>query len=211
MSDRIEGDPDADGHDRQRITTGGNAMSRLSTLDEKNLAPDARAFLEALNSGPRGKIGLIGPFAVWAHSPKIGNAAQAFGGVVRFQTALPERVKEIAICTVGAHYKAKFEFAAHGPMAIAAGVPADAVDAIRRGIEPNFADAADRASYAVARELVFEHRLSDATYSAAKNHFGEAALVDLVTIIGYYCMISLTLNAFDVPLTTRMTDPFPER
>ena len=185
-------------------------MSRLSTLDENNLAPDARAFLDALNSGPRGKIGLVGPFGVWAHSPKIGNAAQVFGGTVRFQTTLPERIKEIAICTVGAHFKAKFEFAAHGPMAIAAGVPPDAVDAIRRGIEPDLADAADRASYAVARELVREHRLSDATFAAARNHFGEAALVDLVTIVGYYCMISLTLNAFEVPLTSRMTDPFPE-
>src|SRR5690242_17319199 len=75
----------------------GEPMSRLSPLDEANLAPDARAYLDALNSGPRGKIGLIGPFGVWAHAPKIGNAAQAFGGAVRFQTTLPERIKEIAI------------------------------------------------------------------------------------------------------------------
>jgi 4-carboxymuconolactone decarboxylase len=185
-------------------------MSRLSPLDEHNLAPDARAFLDALNSGPRGKIGLIGPFGVWAHAPKIGQAAQAFGATVRFQSTLPERIKEIAICTVGAHYKAKFEFAAHGPMAIAAGVPAAAVEAIRRGADPNFADAADRASHRVARELVLEHKLSDAAFTEAKAHFGEAALVELVTIIGYYCMISLTLNAFDVELTPRMTDPFPQ-
>src|SRR5262245_56016054 len=51
---------------------GRTDMSRLSELDEKNLAPEARAFVEALNSGPRGKIGLIGPFGVWAHSPRIG-------------------------------------------------------------------------------------------------------------------------------------------
>ena len=186
-------------------------MSRLSTLDEANLAPDARAFLDALNSGPRGKIGLIGPFGVWAHAPKIGQAAQAFGGTVRFQTTLPERVKEIAICTVGAHYKAKFEFAAHGPMAITAGVPAAAVDAIRLGTDPHLTDPADQASYRVARELLGEHRLSDATFEGAKARFGEAALVELVTIIGYYCLISLTLNAFDVGLTSRMTDPFPKQ
>jgi 4-carboxymuconolactone decarboxylase len=184
-------------------------MSRLSKLDEKNLAPDARAFLDALNSGPRGKIGLIGPFGVWAHAPKIGQAAQAFGGAVRFQTTLPERIKEIAICTVGAHYKAKFEFAAHGPMAIAAGVPAAVVDAIRLGTEPDFSGPDDLASYRVARELLRAHRLSDATFADAKDRFGEAAFIELVTIIGYYCLICLTLNAFDVELTSRMTDPFP--
>ena len=184
-------------------------MSRLSALDEKNLAPDARAFLDALQSGPRGKIGLIGPFGVWAHAPTLGRAAQAFGGALRFETSLPERVKEIAICTVGAHYKAKFEFAAHGPMAIAAGVPTAAVEAVRTGRDPDLAEPADRASYRVARELLLEHRLSDATFAHAKACFGEAALVELVTIIGYYCLISLTLNAFDVELTSRMTDPFP--
>jgi len=184
-------------------------MSRLSALDEKNLAPDAQLFLDALQSGPRGKIGLIGPFGVWAHAPTIGLAAQAFGGVARFKTSLPERVKEIAICTVGAHYKAKFEFAAHGPMAIAAGVPATAVDAIRLGKDPILTEPADRASYRVARELMLERRVSDATFADAKARFGETALVELVTIIGYYCMISLTLNAFEVPLTARMTDPFP--
>ena len=184
-------------------------MSRLSTLDEKNLEPDARAFLDALNSGPRGKIGLIGPFGVWAHAPALGQAAQAFGGAVRFKTQLPERIKEIAICTVGSHYKAKFEFAAHGPMAIAAGVPAAAVEAIRLGVDPKLTDPADLASYRVARELLQEHRLSDATFADAKARFGEAALIELVTIIGYYCLISLTLNAFDVELTSRMTDPFP--
>ena len=94
-------------------------------------------------------------------------------------------------------------------MAIAAGVPAAAVEAIRLGNDPNFADAADRASYRIARELLLQHRLSDATFADAKARFGEAPLIELVTIIGYYCMISLTLNAFDVELTTRMTDPFP--
>jgi 4-carboxymuconolactone decarboxylase len=88
-------------------------------------------------------------------------------------------------------------------------VPAAAVEAIRLGADPNFTDPADRASHRVARELLLEHRLSDATFTDAKSRFGEAALIELVTIVGYYCMISLTLNAFDVSLTSRMTDPFP--
>jgi len=146
---------------------------------------------------------------VWLHAPTIGHAAQSFGAVVRFGTALPERIKEIAICTVGAHYQAKFEFAAHGPMAIAAGVSPDAVEALRIGRDPAFSDAADAASHRVARELLAEHRISAATYADARRHFGESGLVELVTIVGYYCLVSLTLNAFDVPLTGRMTDPFP--
>jgi len=212
-------------------------MSRLSPLDEASLSDAQRALFDAINSGPRAqrratpdpsapqgatstpsagqgatsiKLGLSGPFSVWLRAPTIGDAAQSFGAVVRFGTALPERIKEIAICTVGAHYQAKFEFAAHGPMAIAAGVSPEVVEAIRVGREPVFSEAADAASQRVARELLGEHRISAETYTEARRHFGESGLVELVTIVGYYCLVSLTLNAFEVPLTARMTDPFPD-
>jgi 4-carboxymuconolactone decarboxylase len=188
-------------------------MSRLSPLDESSMSDAQRALLEALNSGPRarqGKIAPVGPFGVWLRSPTIGHAAQSFGAAVRFETSLPERIKEIAICTVGAHYRAKFEFAAHGPMAIRAGVPAEAVEAIRVGEDPQLSDAADIASYRIARQLLTRHRLEEATYGDAVQRFGESGLVELVTVIGYYCLVCLTLNAFDVEVTERMTDPFPD-
>jgi 4-carboxymuconolactone decarboxylase len=50
----------------------------------------------------------------------------------------------------------------------------------------------------------------DATYVAACDTFGETGLIELVGIIGYYCMVSLTLNAFEVSLTDGMEDPFPD-
>jgi 4-carboxymuconolactone decarboxylase len=188
-------------------------MSRLSPLDETSMSDAQRALHEALNSGPRarqGKIAPVGPFGVWLHAPTIGHAVQSFGAAVRFGTTLPERIKEIAICSVGAHYRAKFEFAAHGPMAIAAGVPAAAVEAIRVCEDPDLIDAADGASYRIARELLTRHRLDDATYADAVQRFGESGLVELVTVIGYYCLVCLTLNAFEVDVTPRMTDPFPD-
>jgi len=95
-------------------------------------------------------------------------------------------------------------------MAITAGVPNEAVEAIRVGCEPGLTDPADAASYQVARELLTTHRLSAATYTEAAERFGESGLVELVSIIGYYCLICLTLNAFEVPLTAQMTDPFPD-
>jgi len=188
-------------------------MTRLDPLDESALTVEQRAVVDALRSGPRarqGQLALVGPFGVWVRSPTIGHAVQAMGAVARFKTGLPERAKEIAICVVGAHYRAKFEFAAHGPMAIAAGVPAAAIEAIRTGRDPGFTDAADAASYQIARELLEIHRVSDATFADGKARFGEAGMIELVSIIGYYCLVSLTLNAFEIPVTGRMTDPFPD-
>ncbi len=186
-------------------------MSRLSPLDVEGLNDEQRAVLDAIRSGPRGAgVGLAGPFGVWVRAPRIGNAVQALGAAARFETRLPDNVKEVAICTVGAHYRARFEFAAHSRMALTAGVAAAAVEAIRSGAEPRFERDGEALAYRVASELLTGHRLDDATCRQAVEAFAEEGLVELVTIVGYYCMVSLTLNAFEVPLADGMTDPFPD-
>ena len=65
-------------------------------------------------------------------------------------------------------------------------------------------------AHAVAAQLVRHHRISDATYAAAIDAFGETGLVELVTTVGYYCLISVTLNAFEIPLPDDWDDPFPD-
>jgi 4-carboxymuconolactone decarboxylase len=188
-------------------------MSRLGPLDLDTLNAAQQTLLDKIQSGPRGarhgRIGLSGPFGVWLRSPRIGDAAQAFGAAVRFQTSLPERVKEIAICTVGAFYRARFEFAVHGRLALDAGVSETAIEAIRSGVAPVLTDPGEALAHEIARALVSEHRLSDDLYRRARAHFDESEMVELVTIVGYYCQISLTLNAFEVPLPDGVGDPFP--
>ncbi len=186
-------------------------MSRLPPLDVDDLKPEQREVLDAIRRGPRGaRIGLVGPFDVWVRAPRIGQAVQSLGAAARFATTLSENVKEVAICTVGAHYRARFEFAAHSRMAVAAGVTPAVVEAIRAGAEPSFERDDEALAYRLARALVTTHRIDDDSYRQAERTFGEQALIELVTIIGYYCLVSLTLNAFEVPLTDAMTDPFPD-
>jgi 4-carboxymuconolactone decarboxylase len=188
-------------------------MSRLDPLDPAELNAEQQALLDAIQSGPRGarhgRIGLAGPFGVWLRSPTIGAAAQAFGAAVRFRTSLPENVKEVAICTVGAFYRARFEFAVHARLAREAGVSEAAIEAIRTGARPPLDDAGEALAHGVADALLREHRLNDDLYRRAQAHFGESGMVELVTIVGYYCQISLTLNAFEVPLPDDADDPFP--
>jgi len=185
-------------------------MPRLDTLDPEQLNDAQREVYDAIQSGPRGKMPLVGPFAVWVRSPTIGNAVQTLGGVARFGTDLTEDVKEVAICTVGAHYHAKFEFAAHARLARNAGVDSEAVDALQAGAAPSFPNDEQATAHAVAKQLVEQHRIQDETYAKAVDLFGEARLIELVSIIGYYTLVSFTLNAFEVPLGDNMDDPFPD-
>ncbi len=185
---------------------------RLPELEESALSEAQREVLQAIRSGPRasqhGAIGLVGPFGVWVRAPQIGNAIQALGAAARYQTELDEAVKEVAICTVGAFYQAKFEFAAHGALARAAGVSEQAVEQLRVGQTPDLPGPQALANR-VARSLLEQHRIDVATYGEALAEFGEQGLIELVSVIGYYCLVSLTLNAFEVPVREGMADPFP--
>ena len=185
-------------------------MTRLPPLDPENLTPDQQAVYDAMRQGPRGDLGLVGPFGVWARSPSVGNTIQQFGADMRFATtSISETVKEVAICTVGAHFRAKFEFAAHRALAMRAGVTETVVDGIRAG-NPEFNDADQALAFAITRGLLDENRINDELFNQAIDAWGENGLIELTSVIGYYCLVSLTLNVFEVPLSPGMADPFPE-
>ena len=144
--------------------------------------------------------GLAGPFNAWVHAPSVGSRLLALGTVLRFGTSIDRRLVELAIITVGAHYRAEFEWWAHSRMAREAGVSPEVIDAVRRGGQPPFADEAERSVHAVASELVSTGSLTDATRAEAQRLLGHSGLVELVSLCGYYTLVSYTLNAFAVPL-----------
>ena len=118
------GPEDSRNLDRKR-TVGG----RLPPLEPAALDVAQVRVLEAMMAGPRGKSGLLsrgrpvgGPFAPWLRSPGFADLAQSLGAFVRYGTSLEPRLSELAIIVVGAVWKADYEFAAHGPMAIRAGI-----------------------------------------------------------------------------------------
>lgn len=188
-------------------------MTRLEPITVEDLDPEQRGVYDAIQSGPRGKnrtVGLVGPFGIWVRSPAVGMAIQNLGAVARFTASLPEDVKEVAICAVGAHFRAKFEFAAHRALALQAGVKEEIVDAIQREAVPVFDDAGQRTAHDIARQLLTRKRIDDDAYARGKSQFGESALIELVSIIGYYCLVSVTLNAFEVGVGGNMVDAWPE-
>ena len=185
---------------------------RLPKLEISELTAAQKVVFDQIQRGPRStggrQIGLIGPFGVWVRAPLVGGAVQALGSAVRFEATLANNVKEVAICTVGVFHQSRFEFAAHRKLAIEASVDAAALESLRAGGDPGFTG--DEAiAYRVAQQLLHEHRIDRALYGEAVASLGEEALIELVTTIGYYCLVSLTLNAFEIPLEDGMDDPFP--
>ena len=181
-------------------------MTRMPDIVYDKLDPDQRRVYDAIVAGPRGQV--QGPLRVWLQSAQLADRAQALGAFCRFGTSLPPRLSELAILITGAFWRAKFEWHTHAPIGIKAGLDPAAVEAIRTGRPPNFAKPDEAAAYAFGHELLTTRKVSDATYARAVEQLGMKGVVELTGILGYYGLISLTLNAFEVPLPDGASDPF---
>jgi 4-carboxymuconolactone decarboxylase len=183
---------------------------RLSKLDENNLTADQRALADSIKSGPRGQFKMSGPFAIYLHAPTFGELAQKLGGHLRFKTGVSPRLSEFAIMCTAQHWKAQYEWAMHEPMAEKAGVKPQTIRDIQAGRAPKSAPRDEMAIYAFIKELYAKKRVSTGVYNRVKKLLGEAAVVELVGILGYYAMVSMTLNTFKAPLPQGMKAPFKE-
>jgi 4-carboxymuconolactone decarboxylase len=181
-------------------------MPRLPELHPETFSPEQKKVHDAILAGPRGKI--VGPLKVWLHSPGLAEHAQALGAYCRFNSSLPPRLSELAIIITGAFWKANYEWFAHAPLAIKAGIDPAAVEAIRTGAKPTLTKADEQVIYDFTTELTTTRRVSDASFARAKKELGEKSVIDLVGIIGYYGLVSVTLNSFEMLLPDGEKLPF---
>jgi 4-carboxymuconolactone decarboxylase len=184
---------------------------RLALIEEQRMNDAQRALMDAIRSGPRGKsITPRGPFAVWLHAPEFGQLAQALGGHVRYKTALPPRLSEFAILCTARLWRAQYEWFAHAPMAEKGGVKPKTIQDLRAGRLPKSAPKDERAIYDFIQELYKTKRVSDRNYKRVHGFLGDTATVELIGILGYYVMISMTLNVFRMMPPGSAPLPFAE-
>lgn len=192
-------------------------MTRLTFLTRGELDEDQAGLWDALVESRGGGVdlfdpdgALVGPFNSWIHAPRIGRRLSSLGAHLRFRTSLDRRLSEVAICTVGAHWQSEFEFWAHAPMAIEHGVSESVVEALRAGEVPEFDRDDERIVHAVVHQLLNDRRVDDETYAAAEELLGEQGLVELASTIGYYCLVSMLLNLFEVALPAGEPESWPD-
>jgi 4-carboxymuconolactone decarboxylase len=180
-------------------------MSRLPYLRRGDLDDAGLAVWDALVAS-RGRHvigdggGLVGPFNAWVHAPGAGARLTDLGAVLRFGTSIDRRLLELAIIVVAAHWKAEFEWWAHARMAREHGISEAIVAAVQRGDTPQFEEEDEALTHTFASQLVVSGRVDDATYASAVERLGHQGAVELVSLCGYYTLVSFTLNAFAVPL-----------
>ncbi len=173
-------------------------MSRLSELKVADLDAEQQRALAKLRT-VISQDGLGGPFSVWLRMPGIGPAIIDLFVAMRNQTKLDRRLFELMTLVVIRRWSAQFAWWAHGPRAQQLGIAPEIVEAIRTNRVPTITKPDERIVYELTSEIMEKHALSEATCARAKAVLGEAVLIELVTSVGFYNMVGITLISFDVP------------
>jgi 4-carboxymuconolactone decarboxylase len=139
-----------------------------------------------------------GPFAVWLRNAELAEHTLALQDLVASRVQLKRRLVQLMILVSARFSNAQFAWFIHAPHALQLGISPDIVEAIRERRTPTFTHEDERLVYDITTELNTTHRLSEANFNRGMSMFGEQKMVELVSAIGFYSMVGMTLNAFEV-------------
>ena len=142
---------------------------------------------------------LPGPTKIWVHNPKLAKAAGPLGAYFRTGYTLSEREREIAVCIINSKWHSIYPTNAHERAGKAAGLPADKVEALLSGLHPSFAARREQVIYEMATCLANSRWVAKGLYDRALEALGHVGITDVICLMGYYTMVSMTLAFYDVP------------
>ena len=181
---------------------------RMPEIPIDKMSPAQRGVADAIMSGPRKSIG--GPFNAWLRSPELADRLQKVGEYVRFNSSLDKRVNEMAILMTAQAWGSQYEWYAHAPLALKAGLDPAIISAIGAGRKPDNMKDDEAIVWEFTTQLRRDRGVDDAIYARALEKFGERGIIDLVGVNGYYDVVSMTLNVAQVKAPADAELPFQQ-
>jgi 4-carboxymuconolactone decarboxylase len=184
-------------------------MVRFAPLKPEELTPAQKAWAEELAAPPRnGKI-TNPPFRAYIRSPDLAPKLTALADYLRWHSSLPPRLSELAILITAREWTAQYEWYAHYPHAIEGGLDPKVAAAIAAGKRPEGMRDDETALYDLVTSLYHDKKVTDAVYKAALEKFGERGIMDIIGIIGFYDITSMTLITMQGGVPEGKTPPLP--
>src|SRR4051794_13479724 len=181
------------------------AQDRMPPLAPDKMT-DAQKQAAATFSEGRG-YAIRGPFVPLIRSPEVMLRAKAMGDYLRFKSVLAPRINEMVIIITAREWTQNYEWNAHQPAALKAGLRPEIADAIADGRRPTGMAEDEEVAYDMATEILRLKRVSNATYARAVAKFGEQGVIDLLGVVGYYNFLAIVLNATRTPLPEGVPEP----
>jgi 4-carboxymuconolactone decarboxylase len=180
---------------------------RLPKLKYEQLTPRQR---EAHDNHAAKRDRVSGPYNVWLHSPELMDKVSPLSNYMRWDAALPEKLREFGILVTARYWDAQYSWNAHVDKARASGIPDAVIAALAKGETPQFEADDERVYYTFAMEILRNHFVKEETFAAARKIFGDKGVVDLIGSVGYFSMLQICLNSAEVDLQTDREPPFPD-
>jgi 4-carboxymuconolactone decarboxylase len=184
-------------------------MTRQSPPDLTAITPEQKTqyerFTQTRKPRPDGALG--GPFDPWMTNAELFQRLTGLGGMLWARTSLDRGLVELAICVTGKFWEANVEWAAHAPRAIEFGVAASVLDDVLAGRRP-VGRPEDELVYDLCQTMHETHALPRPLFDAGVAAFGDRGVAELMAVIGYYTLVSMTLNAFEVQVGPGLVAPF---
>jgi len=172
---------------------------RIERVSPDEMSAEQKEVYDANVASKRGRM--PAPVHAWIRSPQMAKRMEPLGEFLRYDASLGARLSEIAILVCARHWTAHFEWYAHKRLGLEAGIEPDIIAAIATRRAPDFSgDAKGQIVHDVSKALMEQHRLQQDLYDKAVAALGEKGLVELIGLLGYYCLVSMTLNTFEFDL-----------
>jgi 4-carboxymuconolactone decarboxylase len=169
-------------------------MPRIAIIDRADMNAEQARVYDAAKQGS-GIVG--GPYFAYIRLPKLFEACQSLRESLA-KGPLSAREAQVVNLVVARHWNARYPWFAQARRSRSVGIDEAVIDAINARQTPDLPDARERTCFAVARELLAEKSLSDATYAAAEKTMGIESLVAVVAATGNFSMTCMTANSFGV-------------
>ncbi len=170
-------------------------MPRLPELDETRLSSEQQKIYDEIMH-VRGRV--RGPFALWLRNAELAQGALKLQDLFAARVKLERRLVQLMILVAARFANAHYAWFIHEPHALQHGIAPEIIAAIRERRTPNFTREDERAVYDITLELNTTRTLSQGTFERGMALFDEQRMVELVSAVGFYSMVAMTLNAFEV-------------
>ena len=168
----------------------GIEMARVPYVAREELDAQGQTIYDRIRED-RGAAEVGLQFRALLHNPQAAGHLTSMGATLRFQSAMPEDLKELAIILVAREWDSGIEWTGHAVAAARAGISDEAIEGIRTGQAPGClaGQQADIARF--VQQMIREKDVSDENFEAVRSFLGDRGVVDLTMTVSYYTALAL--------------------
>jgi len=184
-------------------------ITRFAPLKADELSPSQRAWADMIAAPPRNAKFGNPPYRAYIRNPDLAPRLSALSEYLRWNTTLAPRLSEFAILITARQWTAQYEWFAHYPLALKAGLDPKILGDLAAGRRPDTMRDDEAALYDLVTALYRDKKVTDPVYKAAADKFGERGVMDIIGIIGYYDLVSMTLITMQAGAPNDSVPPLP--